>query len=208
MSNNEVLKIIVVLNIGRLTVHDLIGKTNAVLTAMTGNKTFPSPTPTLATLSADNDALASAQAVALTRAKGAAAERNVKRAIVVEDLKLLAAYVQSVANADPPNAISIIESAGMSVQKPKMTTPKQDLALKPGKVSGTVDVFAKAHGPRTAYEWQWSADGKTWTSLSTTVRANTSITGLVPGTTIFVRHAVITSAGVGDFGQVVSAMVL
>jgi hypothetical protein len=174
---------------------------------MTGNTWFPSPSPTLATVTSNSTALVSAQAVALTKAKGAAAERNAKLAIVVGDLKLLAAYVQSVADGDLANAISIIESAGMSVMKPKQITPKQDLALKHGAVSGVVMVFAKAQGPRSSYEWQWSTDGKTWTTLPTTIQANTSITGLTPGTTIYVRHAVVTKTGVSDFGQVVNMMV-
>jgi len=206
-TKNEVPKTIVVLGIGHLSVHDLIGKTTAIIVAMTGNKSFPSPSPTLAKVTSDCTALTSAQAVALTRAKGAAAERNAKLAIVVADLKLLAAYVQSVADGDLANAISLIESAGMSVMKPRKTTPKQDLALKHGAVSGLVLVLAKAQGPRTSYEWQWSTDGKTWTSLPTTIQAKTSITGLTPGTTIYVRHAVVTKTGVGDFGQVVSTMV-
>jgi hypothetical protein len=206
-TKNEVPKTIVVLGISNLSVHDLIGKTSAILAAMTGNKSFPSPSPTLATVTSDSTALVSAQSVALTKAKGAAAERNVKLAIVVSDLKLLAAYVQGVADGDSATAISIIESAGMSVRKPRQTTPKQDLALKHGAVSGIVEVFAKAQGPRTSYEWQSSTDGKTWTALPTTIQAKTSITGLTPGTTIYVRHAVVTKTGVGDFGQVVSMMV-
>ena len=206
-NNNEAPKTIVVLGISHLSVHDLIGKTSAIIAAMTGNKSFPSPSPTLATVTSDSTSLASAQTVALTKAKGAAAERNVKLAVVVVDLRLLAAYVQGVAIGDPVNAISIIESAGMSVKKPRTTTPKQDLALKHGAVSGIVMVKAKAQGPRSSYEWQWSTDGKTWTSLPTTIQANTSITGLTPGTTIYVRHAVVTKTGVSDFGQVVNMMV-
>ncbi len=206
-TNSKVPKTIVVLGISRLSVHDLIGKTSAIIAAMTGNISFPSPSPTLATVTSDSAALSSAQTVALTKAKGAAADRNVKLAVVVDDLRLLAAYVQGVAIGDPANAISIIESAGMSVKKPKTDTPKQDLALKHGAVSGAVDVLAKAAGPRTSYVWQWSTDGKTWTMLSPTIQAKTSITGLTPGTTIYVRHAVVTKTGVGDFGQVVSMMV-
>jgi hypothetical protein len=206
-TNKEVPKTLVVLGIGHITVHDLIGKTNAILTAMTGNTSFPSSTPTLATVTSDNTALSNAQSVALTKAKGAAADRNAKRSIVVSDLKLLAAYVQSVADANPADAISLIESAGMSVRKPSTRQPKQDLALKPGKVSGVVEVAAKAQGPRASHEWQWSADGKTWTTLPTTLQAKTSIAGLTPGSTIYVRHAVVTKTGVSDFGQVVSMMV-
>lgn len=206
-TKNAVPKTIVVLGISHLSVHDLIGKTSAIIAAMTGNKSFPSPSPALAKVTSDSAALASAQTVALTKAKGTAAERNAKLAIVVDDLKLLAAYVQGVANGDLAHAISIIESAGMSVRKPRTVPPKQDLALKHGVVSGVVEAIAKAQGPRSSYEWQWSTDGKTWTAVPTTIRAKTSITGLTPGTTIYVRHAVVTKNGVGDFGQVVSMMV-
>jgi hypothetical protein len=190
-----------------MTVPQLIGKTSSVVTAMTGNKWFPSPSPTLVVVTTDNTALETAQTLAVTKAKGAVADRNAKRAVVLSDLKRLASYVEGVADANPADAQAIIESAGMAVKKTVTPKPKQDLALKPGPVSGAVNVVAKAGAARASYDWEWSTDQKTWTTLPSTLQAHTTIQGLVAGTTIYVRHRVVTKAGVGDWSQIVSTMV-
>ena len=85
----------------KLTVPQLIGKTTSVVTAMTGNKWFPSPSPTLAVVTTDNNALSTAENLASSKLKGTVADRNAKRAIVAGDLKQLVAYVEGVADANP-----------------------------------------------------------------------------------------------------------
>jgi len=197
--------IIAVLNL-RVPVLDLITLAKTIVTNMTGNPYFKTPVPPLTTLSGDNTKLETDQATAATKTKGAVAARDAQRAIVVADLHLLKAYVQSVANADEANAEAIIKSAGMNVRK---VTPriKQDLTMKPGKVSGEVMIVAKSAG-RASYEWQWSTDGKTWTSLPGTLQAKTTLTNQTPGTTIYARHRAITKAGVGDWGQAASILVV
>ena len=95
----------------------------------------------------------------------------------------------------------------MAVKKTVTPKPKQDLALKPGTISGAVNVVAKAGAARASYDWEWSTDQKTWTTLPSTLQAHTTIQGLVAGTTIYVRHRVVTKAGVGDWSQIVSTMV-
>jgi hypothetical protein len=207
MATPKVHKFVAIVATSKLTVPELIGKTTSVVTAMTGNKWFPSPNPTLAVLTTDNNALEAAQTLAVTKAKGAAADRNTKRAVVLSDLKRMASYVEGVADANPDDAQAIIESAGLSVKKTVTPKPKQDLALKPGTISGAVKVVAKSAGPRTSYDWEWSTDQKTWTPLPSTIQARTTIQGLTAGTTIYVRHRAVTKTGVTDWGQIVSTMV-
>jgi hypothetical protein len=161
----------------------------------------------LAVVTTDNNALSTAQTLATSKLKGAVADRNAKRVIVVSDLKQLVAYVEGVADANSADAQTIIESAGMTVKKTVTPKPKQDLALKPGPVSGAVKVVAKAAATRSSYEWEWSTDQKTWTALPSTIQAKTTIQGITPGTTIYVRRRVVTKAGVGDWSQIVSTMV-
>jgi hypothetical protein len=198
--------IIAVLNL-KIPVEALIGLVKTIVTNMTSNAYFTTPVPPLATLSADNAKLETDQATALTKTKGAVAARDAQKAIVMTDLHLLKAYVQSVANADEANAEAIIKSAGMSVRQ---VTPrvKQDLTLKAGAVSGQVKIVAKAATGRASYDWQCSADGVTWTPLPSTLQAHTVLTGQKPGTTVFVRHRAITKTGVGDWGQAVSMLVV
>ena len=199
-------KLIAVLNL-KISVHDLIVLAKAILSNMSSSTWFKTPVPPLATVTADTAALETAQVAALTLAKGMAAARDAKKAILVADLHFLKAYVQSVANADEANAQTIIESAGMSVRKVPART-KQDLVLKPGKVSGQVQIVAKAVDKRASYDWQSSADGKTWTALPSTLQARTTLTNQTPGTTIYVRHRAVTKAGVGDWGEPTTMLVV
>jgi hypothetical protein len=189
----------------RLADHTLIGLVTNILTEMTGNAYFKTPTPPLATLSADNAAYSAAQIAALMKTKTAIADRDAKRAIVVKDLHLLKAYVQSVANADPSNAETIIKSAGLSIRK-TTSHPKQAITAKPGKVSGELLLVAKSAG-RASYDWQSSTDGKTWTSQPSTLQAKTTVQNLTPGTTMYIRHRAVTKTGVGDWSQIITVLV-
>jgi hypothetical protein len=186
----------------------LITFAQSVATAMTGNAIFPSPTPTLATFQADIEALVTAETAALARAKGAADTRNAKLAVVKADLESLKNYVQNVVDAsNPANAESIIGSAAMAIRKVTVHD-KPALAVKQGSVSGTVTLSAKAAAKKAAYNWQYSTDQKTWTSLPQTLKAKTGVSGLTPATTYYFRSQAQTpKGGEGDWGQTISLLV-
>jgi hypothetical protein len=119
----------------------------------------------------------------------------------------LKAYVQQQADANPDMAETIITSAGMTVKK-LPTRVKVDFIAKPGPVTGTVKLVAKAAAVRAGYEWAWSPDaGKTWTQVPTTLQAKTTITGLPVGTSCSFRYRPVTKAGEGDWSQVVVLLV-
>jgi hypothetical protein len=103
-------------------------------------------------------------------------------------------------------AQEVIASAGMAVRK-VATHDKPALLAKQGSVSGTINLVAKAAGRTAAYEWQYSLDQKTWNTLPITVKAKTGVSGLVVATTYYFRVQLITSAGVDNWSQVVSALV-
>jgi len=176
-----------------------------VVLAMTNNTWFPTPNPPLVNVAADLDALESSEVTARSGAKGTAAARDIRRKTVEDDLAALKAYVQSVVNQNPPDkAVAIIQSAGMS---PKQFTLRQKLPLAAlmGPLPGEVLVRAKAAGKRAAYEWQYSADGgKTWIAMGTTTVAETSVLGLVVGTTYLFRFRVTLKKVTGDWSQTIS----
>jgi hypothetical protein len=180
----------------------------AILQAVTNAKaTFPTPNPSLATLTTDISSFDSAQSSALTRAKGAVQARNAAMVVVSADLDLLRGYVQQVADADPSNALAIAHSAGMDLRKTPVRS-KNDLNAKPGTTSGTLAVSARVGGVRASHEWQYSIDGgKTWISLPSSLQAKTMISGLTPLTTVMVRHCAVTKAGPQDWSQPISAVV-
>jgi hypothetical protein len=185
----------------------LITYTENILKRMTGNASFATPSPSLATITTAVDDLRAAEAAAISRLKGAAAARNDKRKTLVGLLQQLRSYVQSVADADEGNGPAIIESAGLVVRK-RPTHKARVFAAKPGRISGVVTVLAASAGQRASYEWQYSADGgKTWVLAPVTLQAKTTIAGLTPGAVMQFRYRAVTKAGEPDWSAPVSLAV-
>src|SRR5579863_3979989 len=178
----------------------------SIVNAMTGNASFPSPTPPLATVSADLAAYQAAEAAVITRVKGAAVTRNAKYLVLHADLDHLMAYVQQVADANQANAQSLIESAGFSIRKASSRL-KSAIKVEAGTVPGSVKLLAKAVAHRASYEWQFSTDQKTWSNAPTTLQAKTVLVGLTSGTVTYFRFRGVTKTGEGPYSQVVQILV-
>jgi hypothetical protein len=179
----------------------------SIVSAMTTNQSsFPSPSPSLATLAADIAALETADAFALSRTKGAREERDVKLAIVHSELLRLKAYVQEVADQSGSYAEALIEIAAMSVKKPSLRR-KVPFKVVDGSVSGSVRLLVKSAGDRAAYEWQSSPDGTTWNRVRITLQASTLVSGLTPAMTYSFRVRARTKEGLGDWSDVLSILV-
>jgi hypothetical protein len=206
-STKSVPRTVAVLGLPEYEVPRFVTVARAMVQAMTNNPRFPSPDPPLATLSAAIEALDQAEVARQLGTVGAVARRNEKRTGVKSLLERLRSHVQAVADADPENAASVIESAGMSVQK-KRRLPPRVFAAKPGDVSGSVRLFAPKAGHRAAYDWAYSTDGgTTWTSLPQTVQASTTVYGLLRGTMVLFRYRATTKDGVGDWSEPVAILV-
>jgi hypothetical protein len=185
----------------------LLAVTHAILTAMTDNPSFPSPTPPLAAVSSALAELSDAEVATRTRTRGTVAARNAKRASLVTLLVQLKAYVQGVADADPEHADARIESAGMYVKK--NTAPaKPVFQVKPGAVSGSVRVAARSAGDRASYQWAWSPDGGTsWRPARATLQATTVFAGLPAGSTCSFRYRTVTTRGGTDWSEALTVLV-
>jgi hypothetical protein len=188
-------------------IKNVITFAQSLASAMTNNTSFPSPNPPLATFQANITALSNAEAAVLARTKGAVEDRNAKLATLKTNLETLKAYVQEVADAaNPTNAASIVESAGMTVRKITLHD-KPALGVKQGSVSGTVNLAAKAPAHRASYAWQYSTDQKTWTSLPQTMQAKTLASGLTTSSVYFFRVQILLPAGEQNWSQIVSLLV-
>ena len=186
----------------------LINLAGAILKALTNNPHFPNPTPSIAVLTAALAALVAAENDALTRVKGAVVRRNAAKKYLVQQLQLLKANVQSTADADPENALLIIESAGLTVRKTPSRKPRV-FAATAGATSGTVKLVAASAGKRASYEWQYSTDGgKTWVAAPPSIQAKTAIPGLPAGTSVqFKYRAVTPKTGAEDWSAPVTMLV-
>ena len=178
----------------------LIGLAQAVVEGLTGNQSFPNPDPSIAVLNAAIADLTAAQAVVTsTRAKGAAATRDEKRAALIALLRKLKTLVQNVADANSEHSAAIIHSVAMGVRKVSVPA-KHVFSVKHGPTSGSVSIEASYAGPRSSYEWEYSADGgKTWQALPPTTRSRTALTGLQPGASYSFRYRAVTKSGPTDW---------
>jgi hypothetical protein len=137
----------------------LITYAQSVVTAMTGNPSFPSPVPTLAAVAAAIAALHAAESTAMARTKGAVAARKDTRVALVTLLQQLRGYIQTVADADFETAATVIQSAGIAVKKVPANRARSFVAEQ-GAASGSAKLIAASAGRRASYERQYSTDGR------------------------------------------------
>jgi hypothetical protein len=116
--------------------------------------------------------------------------------IVYNDLKILLATFQLAANADQPNAITILESGSFKI-KGVGKKQKNVFGLKNGVDSGTIDLTGnKAPKGTCLHDWWISFDlGKTYVRLDPTIESTTQVTGLTKGAEIYFQHQYITRRG-------------
>jgi len=186
---------------------DFIAYSKNVLHCLGDTSLFPSPTPPLTVVEADVGALDVAE-VATLRQKGVASARDASRQVVRRQLDLLRGYVQTLADALPvAEAAELVARSGFSV-KASSGHGKPPFEAKDGPTSGSVHLVARAEKTRASYQWQFSKDGTTWTSLEDTVRADAWVHGLEPAVAYFFRYSTTTKAGRSDWSEVISLVVL
>jgi hypothetical protein len=174
-----------------------------ILSMMTNNTNFPTPTPPLVEVLKSLDDLAAAEELAQRGGKGMVQQRDVSLRQAHLKMTMLKAYVQTEANADPERAEAIVHSAGMNVAKPRTWT-KLPTSAKHGGAPGRVVLDAKALPKPVQYRWQMSTDQVTWTDLPETFNTKTTVEGLVPATIYSFRLRTITRNGASDWSSPVT----
>jgi hypothetical protein len=178
-----------------------------IVAALTNNPWWPSPTPPLATVTADIDALEAAEVATRTRAPGTVEARNAKQKVVEDDLIALAHGVRMIANQHPDQAAEIVASTGFDLRQGSRP-PKRDIAATRGDLPGEVVLRARAVKRGAAYEWQHSNDGgQTWVTAGITTVAEIRIAGLSTGTTYAFRFRPTIRQKTGEWSQAVSFIV-
>jgi hypothetical protein len=179
----------------------------AIVQKMTGNAWFPQPTPSLTKVRAAIKTLDVAHTNAQTGTKGLVTKRDEVCAALVNVLNQLKTYVQAVANENPEQAHSIIETAGMSVASPA-TPVKLPFDVRADKLSGSVLLAVIAAAKMATYYWQMSTDAcQTWKDLGPTKQAKKKVPDLVPQKTYWFRYRVLTRRGLSDWSEALSFIV-
>lgn len=186
----------------------LIAKSQYVEGMMTSNANFPTPNPTIASLTAARVALVAAVAQAESRAIADIAVRNQ----LAVDLRILlvnlARYVNNVSAGDVDKAVS---SGFDPAKKPEPSThldPPAKLEARVSAFEGCVDLGWKRVEDARMYQVYMNAgdpsDAKLWEMVAVSSRTRTRITDLVPGKFYSFRVTALGRIGEGPASDVVS----
>jgi len=177
----------------------------AIYMAMFENPLFTAFAAKVAILITDINALDEAETgFKMVKPTHTYAERNAAFEKVKGDLRTLRNYVQELVDADPANAESIIESAGMS-ERQQSSHGKRKNTVKDGVESGSIDLTGEGAGH---HDWRISTNGEMWTLLPSTPGGKTTVSGLTPGLTYyFQNHRVLPKDEKSEWSQSVKMMV-
>ncbi|HXC04094.1 MAG TPA: fibronectin type III domain-containing protein [Bacteroidia bacterium] len=197
------------LKLGKLSVAQVITTAKHYVQSMTGNTNFPAPTPALSVISAQIAALEAAVAIAQTRVRGSVGKMNTERKALTTLLLNLASYVQTIANADPENSGSIINSAGMDVKKPSQRASKTFSVVLSKTIPNAVVLNTKAVS-RSSYIYEVTTDTTNpngWTVAITSNTVKYVKTGFTSGTRYYFRVAVVTKNIQGPWSPVLNVII-
>lgn len=196
------------LNLSSLTIPEKIAKAELIAAALTGNASFPTPTPALATFGLAKDELANAYSEAQRARQEAKAKttiQNNKEDALDQLFSQLAAYVESIAGSNE----ELIFSAGMDPRAAAVAAtgaPQQPQALTPTAADhdGEIDLsWDRVQGARS-YVIQQSGDPVTptsWSYRGVSTKSSFTAAGLTSGTRFWFRVAAINSNGQGGWSD-------
>jgi hypothetical protein len=190
------------LNLRSLTIPQKVAKAQQIVTSLTGNTSFPTPSPALANITSAASELKTAaddvQVVTQTR-KEKVSIQNTREDMLDQLLTQLAGYVESVAG----NNEQMILSAGMDVRAASVTStepPAQPEAFtaSAGDRDGELDLSWDSVPGAKSYVIDQSGDPVTpssWSHAGVSTRSYYTATGLTSGTRYWFRVAAVNGNG-------------
>jgi hypothetical protein len=178
---------------------------NTMLTALTGNSYFPTPSPGLATVQAARNAFS----VSLSKAKYGGredkAQKNADKKALIKLLRNLCNYINSIAQGN----LVILSTCGCPLSKePQPIVLGKPAAKAKNGASGELILFTPAVKGAVAYKHQYTTDTAAgmWPEILST-KAACKITDLQPGQEYSMRIVVIGTNNQVSFSDVVTKMV-
>lgn len=206
-------KTIVVLKFSRLSIAQKVANARFIVASMTGNEYFiapnPLPIPPLSVITTDVDELEAAEVAAAGGSKDDTALMHAKREVLEKDLGNLAAYVQMIANDDPPLAETIVTSAGMKIRSSAFRRAKAFAVANTG-TAGQLKLSTSAVKV-ASYIWQMCTDPvdeSNWHTIKISRQCKFVKEDLMSGTRYFFRVAVVYRTGQGGWSNVLNSLVL
>lgn len=195
------------LGFARKTDTDLIAFTRNVITLMTGNTDYPTPSPTLTVVTTSVNSFETAVHDALDGGKIAIATRNAARNELLSLLRQLAAYVTGNCKAD---IVVLLGSGFNAVKTPSpvgVLPAPQNLRLEYTGMSGELRLKFDRVTNAANYSIQTatSPDGP-WDDQDLSTASRVTIGGLTPGKVYWARACANGSQGSSEYGGPATAM--
>jgi|GEM_PF-672389 len=200
-------KVLVALGLSKLTIPQLIANSKLYVQNMTGNANFTAPTPTLAAVTAQINKLEAAYMLSQTRVKGSVADMHSEQKALNILLKSLSTYVEGIANANPEQAVGVIESSGMPVKKKSVHAPKT-FTVKTTATPGEVELNTKAV-KKAVYTYAMTTDPNTatsWVDIIVNNDVKNTHGGLSSGTRYYFRVATTVKGIQSPWSSVINIM--
>ena len=161
---------------------------------LTGNTYFPTgwvaSTLSQSQFGTDVSAFAGAEGNVVARQPGSTGQRDANYKTVRQDLDYIMTMVQAKADANPSNAVAIIESVGFFVRVTHGGQKRQNAAYNT-QIPGTVMLTADGGG---MHQWEMSKDQVNITTLPPTRKSKTMVPGLTPGDVWYFRNKKVDTA--------------
>ncbi|HYG51303.1 MAG TPA: fibronectin type III domain-containing protein [Flavobacteriales bacterium] len=201
-------KVNVALGLAKLSVPKKIEKGRFIVTSMTGNPSFTTPVPSLASVTTAINALETAYLAALGGGVDDTANMHAKEYTVDLLLRQLSFYVETTASANTITAEAVILSSGMQV---KAKTPRSASEFHVEAVeAGSVKLSCK-YSARSTFIFEMSTDPdneESWEIIGLSTRAKMIKNGLTSATRYHFRVSVVNKDGKGQPSHVLSTVVL
>lgn len=201
---------IINLGLSRITPAGLLVKARNMVSKLTVNIAFPTPTPALATVTTECDELEKAiNAYDLNPGPGELTDRDIAFGKVKGLVSDLGGYVQAVSNGD----LELIKSAGCVVRKSatplgELPPPAQVIA-RTTAFAGRIDVRWSGVKGRNMYELEMCSTDPSiaanWSRVLLTSKNRHISEDLVSGTNYYFRVKAMGAAGVSPASDVATA---
>ncbi len=196
----------------RQSAEQLVTMAGAVITGLTNNPAFPTPTVDLKTLQASVDDLKAALAAQPHGGAAATAEKNNKREALIVLLRKLKHYVEDNCENDPAVLLTSGFQAASTNRSPSQLANPSILSVDPGNSTQLVlnvsrIARARCYEVRSAAVGAGNAPGPWQDAGLFTASRSITIAGLAPGSTyMFQVRAFGGSTGYTDWSNPVSRM--
>ncbi|MGZ4034302.1 MAG: hypothetical protein ACXVPU_12505 [Bacteroidia bacterium] len=200
--------VVAVMGLSKFTISAKIEFQRFIVTSMTGNPSYVTPSPTLVSLTTAGNNLETAYISAKGGGKDETANMHAKEAALDLLLTSIGSYAQGIANANPLTAEAVLLSAGINTKKTATARPN-GFRISAGNNSGEIQIRTDSSARAVfTMETTKTPDAEdSWEVLYSGTHSQFLTTGLDSGVRYYFRVAKTDKDGQGPWSNVLNRVV-